>query len=163
MSANDIVDTGIPLPRIGHVQAAAPLTLVVSWTEGSRAGRVDRIDLAPIINSFKIFRPLRKNEALFDTACLGDDGDTVVWDGPDLEMSAETIELLAEQTMSPDDFCAFLKRNDLTQDAAASILGYSRRQIGYFTTTGPIPRVVALACKGYESERIKERLLTHAL
>ena len=64
--------------------------------------------------------------------------------------------MLAEQSMSPQDFVGFMKRNELTQEAAAAILGYSRRQIGYFTTTGPIPRVVALACKGYEKEKIDE-------
>ena len=158
MSADEIVETGIPLPRMAEVRAVTPLTLLVTWAEGARAGRTDRVDLAPVVETFRIFRPLRKNEALFATARLGDDGDTVVWAGDNLEMHAETIELLAEQTMSPQDFVAFLKRNRLTQDAAAAILGYSRRQIGYFTTTGPIPRVVALACKGYEAEQARQRV-----
>ena len=158
MSADEIVETGIALPRIAEVRAVAPLTLLVTWAEGARAGRTDRVDLAPVVETFRIFRPLRKNEALFATARLGDDGDTVVWAGDNLEMHAETIKLLAEQTMSPQDFVAFLKRNRLTQDAAAAILGYSRRQIGYFTTAGPIPRVVALARKGYEAEQARQRV-----
>jgi hypothetical protein len=158
MSANEIVDTGVPLPRMAAVRAAAPLTLLVTWAEGARAGRTDRVDLAPIVETLKIFRPLRKDDALFATAHLGEDGDTVLWAGDNLEMHAETLESLAEQSMSPQDFVAFLKRNRLTQEAAAAILGYSRRQIGYFTTTGPIPRVVALACKGYEAEQAKGRV-----
>jgi len=158
MSANDIVDTGIPLPRMAEVRAVAPLTLLVSWAEGARAGRTDRVDLAPVVETFKIYRPLRRNDALFATACLGEDGDTVIWAGDNLEMHAETLESLAEQSMLPQDFVAFLKRNRLTQEAAATILGYSRRQIGYFTTTGPIPRVVALACKGYEAEQARGRV-----
>lgn len=152
MSANDIVDTGLPLPRLSAVRAAGALSLSVTWAEGTRAGRTETVDLAPVINTFKIFRPLRKDEALFGTARLGEDGDTVVWSGEDLELSAETLEALARQTMAPADFVAFMARHRLTQEAAASILGYSRRQIGYFTTTGPIPRVVAWACKGYEAE-----------
>jgi len=159
MSANDIVDTGIPLPRLAEVRAVAPLTLVVSWADGARAGRTDRIDLAPIVETLKIFRPLRRNDVLFATARLGEDGDTVVWAGDNLELHAETLESLAEQSMSPQDFVAFLKRNRLTQEAAATILGYSRRQIGYFTTTGPIPRVVALACKGYEAGQARQRMI----
>jgi hypothetical protein len=154
MSANEIEHSGIVLPRIAKIIAVSPLTLVVKWEEGGkRAGRVDRVDLSPIINTYKIFRPLRKNEALFKTAHLIEDGDVVAWDGPDLELPAEAIESLAEQIMSPQDFVAFLKRNKLTQEAAAAILDYSRRQIGYFVTTGPIPRVVTLACKGYEAEK----------
>jgi hypothetical protein len=159
MSANDVVDTGVPLPRMAEVRTAGPLTLMVTWAEGARAGRTDRVDLAPVIDTLKIFRPLRRNEALFATVRLGDQGDTVVWAGDNLEMHAETVELLAEQAMSPQDFIAFLKRNRLTQEAAAAILGYSRRQIGYFTTTGPIPRVVALACKGYEAEQLRTRTI----
>jgi hypothetical protein len=158
MSANDIedvIDTGIPLPRISNVRAAAPATLIVTWAEGRRAGQVDRIDIAPIINTYKIFRPLRKNQKLFKTAHLTDDGDVVTWAGDDLELSAEAIESVAEQIMTPTEFVAFMKRNKLTEEAIASILDYSRRQIGYFKTTGPIPRVVALACKGYETYRVE--------
>ena len=157
MSANDIEDTGTPLPRIANLRAASPLTLIVTWAEGSRAGCVDRIDLAPVINTYKIFRPLRKNQALFETAHLIEDGDVVAWNGADLELSAEAIEGLAEQIMTPQDFVAFMKRNNLTQEACAAILGYSRRQIGYYTTTGPIPRVVALACKGYEVTNFEKK------
>jgi len=31
-----------------------------------------------------------------------------------------------------------------------------RRRVGTFTTTGPIPRVVALACKGYAFEQLEK-------
>lgn len=151
MSATDIEDTGVPLPRMSEVRALAPLSIAVTWAAGLRAGRTEVVDLSPVIGSYKIFRPLRKNEKLFATARLIEDGDAVAWDGDDLELSAEAIESLAEQSMSPEDFAAFMARNNLTLEAVAAILGYSRRQIGYYTTTGPIPRVVALACKGYEA------------
>jgi hypothetical protein len=154
MSANDVVDTGVPLPRIAHVQPEAPSTLVVTWAEGRRAGQVERIDVAPIINTYKIFRPLRRASVLFESAHVTDDGNAIAWYGDDLELSAEAIEGLAEQTMTPTQFVAFMKQYNLKEDAIAGILGYSRRQIGYFKTTGPIPRVVALACKGYEKEVI---------
>jgi hypothetical protein len=145
-------DTGILLPRIANVDALPPHTLVVTWADGRHAGEVTRIDVAPIVNTYKIFRPLRKNEALFETARVSEDGDSVVWNGnEDLELSAEALEDLAEQTMTPQDFVAFMDRNNLTEEAAATVLGYGRRQIGYFKTSGPIPRVVALACRGYEA------------
>lgn len=152
MSANDIgYNSGIPLPRIGRlVSTARPLGIVVEWANGFRTG-IETIDLSPIIYSYRIFRPLRNNQALFQTARLINDGDAVAWDGPDLELSAEAIEALAEQTMTPRDFVAFLERNNLSQKAVAAFFGYSRRQIGYYTTTGPIPRIVALACLGYEA------------
>jgi hypothetical protein len=152
MSANDIEHTGIPLPRIAHVDTWSPLTLVVTWAEGRRAGQVDRIDVAPIINTYKIFCPLRNDEDLFAMARVSEDGDSVIWaENDDLELPAEALEELAEQTMTPQDFVAFMKRNNLTEEAVAAVLGYQRRQIGYYKSTGPIPRVVALACRGYEA------------
>jgi len=53
--------------------------------------------------------------------------------------------------MSGDGFKAFLFRNHLTLDAAAAILGISRRQAADFAKDKPVPRLVALACAGYEA------------
>jgi hypothetical protein len=141
------------MARIGGVRAIEPNRLEISWTEGRRAHRKDVIDLSPILGSYKVYRPLRDNGELFSTARLIEHGDVVAWDGPDLEISADLLEALAEETMTSDDFSAFLKRNGLTQDAAAALLGRSRRQIGYYLTSGALPRVVALACFGYEACR----------
>lgn len=160
MSANDVVDTGVPLPRIARVASQDPSTLIVTWAAGRRTGQVDRVDIAPIINTYKIFRPLRKDADLFATVRVAEGGHVVAWKGDDLELPAEAIEDLAEQTMTPAGFVAFMERNELTEEAIAAILGYSRRQIGYFKTTGPIPRVVALACKGYEKEKMDEKTVS---
>jgi hypothetical protein len=85
--ANDTVNTGVPLPRISQIELAdVPNTLVVAWAEGERAGRRDHVDLSPIINTYKIFRPLRNDDALFKTARLIEDGDVVAWNGADLEI-----------------------------------------------------------------------------
>jgi hypothetical protein len=46
-----------------------------------------------------------------------------------------------------------MKGNNLTEEAVAAIFDYSRRQIDYYKTTGPTPRVVALACRGFEAEK----------
>jgi hypothetical protein len=127
--------------------------LRVTWSEGARLGETQIVDLSPVIAAYKIYRALRNDDALFRTAHLTEGGDVVAWKGDDLEMTAELIQELAEQTMTPADFAKFLERNDLTQEAAAMILGRSRRQIGYYLTTGPIPRVVALACYGFETQK----------
>jgi hypothetical protein len=150
MSATEFEDTGIPLPRISEIQALPDFRLAIAWTEGSRRGRTDVVDLAPVINTYKVYRPLRNNEELFQTARLVDDGNVVAWGDGRIDMSAELLEDIANETMTPQDFASFLERNGLTQEAAAALLGYSRRQIGNFVSVGPIPRVVALACYGYE-------------
>jgi hypothetical protein len=153
---NDIVETidGEPVPRIAEIQALPQLRLRVIWAEGKRSGRTDEVDLSPAIKSYKIYRPLRENDRLFQSARLIEDGDVVAWEGDDLEMTAEMIEELADQIMTPQHFAAFLSRNNLTQEVAAAELGRSRRQIGYYLSTGPIPRIVAWACRGYESDRL---------
>ena len=150
MSATEIENTGTPLPRISEIRALPDFRLAIVWAEGSRRGRTDLIDLAPVIYTYKLYRPLRNNEELFQTARLVDDGNVVAWGDGRIDMSAELLEDIANETMTPQDFASFLERNGLTQEAAAALLGYSRRQIGNFVSVGPIPRVVALACYGYE-------------
>jgi hypothetical protein len=157
-ATEEFLDTGSPTPRIAAIRVTGPNTLEINWTEGSRAGRTEVLDLTPLVGSYKVYRPLRGNPELFATARLIEEGDVVAWDGPDLEMTAELIETLAEQTMTPDDFARFLSRNKLTHEAAAALLGRSRRQIEYYLRRGPIPRVVALACFGYEALAARQRV-----
>jgi hypothetical protein len=156
-ATEEMLDTGAPIARIAKIRVVEPNTLEISWAEGARAGRTDVLDLTPLIGSYKIYRPLRGNAELFATAHLIEDGDVVAWNGPDLEMTAELIETLAEQAMTPDDFARFLARNNLTHEAAAALLGRSRRQIEYYLQRGPIPRIVALACFGYEAFAARDR------
>jgi hypothetical protein len=151
MSANDMVDSGIAMARVGAVRATGLASLEISWAEGARAGRTDVVDLTPVIGTYKVYRPLRDNPELFATVHTIDEGYAVAWTGLDVDMSAETIETVAAETMTPAEFAAFLQRNGLTQEAAAALLGRSRRQIGYYLRPGPVPRVVALACIGYEA------------
>src|SRR5260370_39561991 len=113
----EIDDAGVPLPRMSTVQALPDFRLSVTWAEGSRAGRTDTVDLAPVINTYKFYRPLRKNRELFQTAHLVDDGNAIAWDDGTIDMSAELIEDIADQAMTPQDFARFLERNKLTQQA----------------------------------------------
>jgi hypothetical protein len=157
MSVNDIVDSGIALPRMASVQPLPDYLLRVKWAEGPRTGRVDLVNVSPAIFSYKIYRPLR-DERLFLTGAIAEEGDAVSWGsdsrgGDDLTMSADTIQSLAQESWEPKEFVEFLARNKLTQEAAAALLGRSRRQVATYATTGPIPRIVALACYGFESLR----------
>jgi hypothetical protein len=152
MSGNEIVDSGIELPRMASVQPLSDFVLKVRWAEGPRKGREDLVDVSPAIFSYKIYRPLR-DDSLFSKAEIADDGDAVTWGRDDLMMSADTIQSLAQESWTPSEFVAFLARNNLTQLSAAVMLGRSRRQIANYVTKGPIPRVVALACYGFESLR----------
>ncbi|MGZ8387705.1 MAG: DUF2442 domain-containing protein [Rhodoplanes sp.] len=145
------LERDLAMPRIAAIRVEAPSRLEITWAAGTRAGRKESVDLAPFIGSYKVYKPLRNNSDLFATAHLIEDGNVVAWDAPDLEMSGEMIETLAEEEMTPKEFANFLRRNKLTQEAAAALLGRTRRMIGYYLSNGPIPRVVSLACFGYEA------------
>ncbi len=111
MSENDVVDSGIELPRMASVQPLPDYVLRVKWAEGPRAGRDDLVDVSPAVFSYKVYRPLR-DERLFLTAAIAEDGDAVAWGGAeDLAMSADTIQSLAQESWTPREFVDFLTRN----------------------------------------------------
>jgi hypothetical protein len=115
MTENEFIDSGIPSPRISNIRIGPNYHLEVTWAEGERAGRTDYVDLSPAINSYKVYRPLRNNESLFAIARLVDDGYAVEWGTHEIDMSADTLEILATESISPAEFADFLRRNNLTQ------------------------------------------------
>lgn len=92
MSAADIIETGIAMPQVASVRALPGHKVVVDWSIGSRAGQTDQIDLSAIIDTYKIFAPLRNNDVLFGTVKVIDGGSAIGWAGVDLELAADTLE-----------------------------------------------------------------------
>ncbi|MDX2142244.1 MAG: DUF2442 domain-containing protein [Rhodospirillaceae bacterium] len=138
-----------PLPQLRAVKAGAGFDLRVTWQDGS----AETVDIAPVINSYRVFAPLRRNRALFRRVRLGDQGASVVWTDA-IDMDAVTIARLARLTrharMNASTFKLFLSHNRLTLDGAATAIGVSRRNIAYYASgKKPVPREVALACLGY--------------
>jgi hypothetical protein len=145
----DMAPPTVPtIPAMSAVKPAEKLSVEVTWSEGRRAGRTEKVDLAPLINSLRIYKALRNNRALFETVRLLDDqGDIIAWSDGEIDMDSTAIERLAEDMMTANDFKAFIDHLDFTHNTAAAQLGYSRRQIENFLAgTKPIPRVCALAC-----------------
>lgn len=148
MSETDIVQVGPPLPRIDSVQADNEFSVRVTWIGDLDPPLPTRIDLAPIILTYKFYRPLRDNLELFRTVHVANDGTAIAWGKNDeIDMPATAIENLASEAMQNADFRAWLDKNRLTLDAAAAQLGISRRLVAYFASgEKPIPRYIALAC-----------------
>ncbi len=156
MSAIDRITVGEPMPRLASIEPGEGFAITVAWAAGERAGRRERVDLAPDILTYRFYRPLRDDPALFATVHLVDDGAAIAWgDGDAIDMPATAIERLAEESMAAADFAQFLDRNRLTLDAAAAQLGISRRLVAYYASGRPIPRHIALAC-----ERLDQLLAT---
>src|SRR6202035_2014293 len=128
MNARTEMSVALPSPQLKAVRALKDHYVKVSWRAGSRTGRVEIVDLSPLINSFKYYRPVRE-PAEFKTIHLIDDGFGVAWGDDAVEMASTAIERLAEETLSSDDFRKFLTSNKLTHGEAAAVLGRGRRQI----------------------------------
>jgi hypothetical protein len=158
MNATAKLELTLPMPKIAKIEVADHLVLRVAWSAGSRENRVDVVDLSPMINTFKLYRPLREDEALFRSVHLIEEGRILAWgDDDQIDMVADNVQELAEETMTPDDLREFLKISNLTQAEAAALLDRSRRQIAnYLSGSEPIPRGFVLSCFGLVAR--KQRL-----
>ncbi|MBV9122306.1 MAG: DUF2442 domain-containing protein [Planctomycetes bacterium] len=154
MSETDIVQVGPPMPQIGSVEADSDFSIRVTWSDNANPSLPTTIDLAPIILTYKFFRPLRDNPELFRTVHIINDGTAIAWGAHDeIDMPATAIEHLASEAMQTSDFRSWLEKNRLTLDAAATQLGISRRLAAYYASgEKPIPRYIALACAYLDSK-----------
>jgi len=139
------------LPRIAAVTPGdEKLTLRVRWDKGDES----LIDVSGIIESFRLYAPLRQSPELFRQMRVGEYGTDIVWT-EEIDMSADTLWRLAQEqpgaTMTPDQFRHWRERKAYTLDTAARALGISRRMVAYYEQGNrPIPRVVALATRGLD-------------
>lgn len=139
------------LPRIVAVAAdKEPLTLRIKWDKGEES----RVDVSGLVETFRVYEPLRHSQELFRQVRLGEHGTDVIWND-EIDMAADTLWRLAQEqaglTMSPDAFRHWRERKAYTLDTAAQALGLSRRMVAYYEQGAkPIPRVVALAARALE-------------
>jgi DNA-binding transcriptional regulator YiaG len=139
------------LPCIVSVAAGnKPLTLRIRWDKGDES----LVDVSGMIETFRVFAPLRHSPDLFRQVRLGDLGTDIVWTD-EIDMAADTLWRLAQEqagvTLSPDAFKHWRERQAYTLDTAAAALGISRRMVAYYEQgKKPIPRVVALATRALE-------------
>lgn len=141
-----------PLPRILSVKAGEkPYTLCIQWNQG-KAESI--IDVSKVLETFKVYAPLRESHKLFQSVQVGEYGTDIVWSN-ELDMSADTLWRLAQEqsgmTMSADAFRKWRSKHNYTLDDAAAALGISRRMVAYYEQgKRPIPRVVALATLAFD-------------
>jgi hypothetical protein len=137
--------------RIAAVAALPGCRLRVEYVGGNAI----EVDLSALIAHSRAMRHLA-DTAKFAAARVGDYGWTVVWDD-DAEMSSDRLmEMALEQAGRMDtlEFRRWQERNHLSLNAAAEAIGLTRRTVSqYRTGARPVPRTVALACKGWEAER----------
>lgn len=138
-------------PNIRHVTAADNKTVLITWTNG----KVDRVELSGLINELAGLAPL-ESEKVFVAAAVGEDGWSLIWPGG-REIGTDTLWRLAREQAGDAtpiaEFTAWRRRNRLSLSDAALVLGITQRMVAYYEAGRYlIPRMVGLACKGWESE-----------
>jgi DNA-binding XRE family transcriptional regulator len=148
-----------PLPRIAEVTAGQqPFTLRIRWDKGGES----LVDVSGLIQSFRVYTPLRRSPQRFRQVRLGEHGTDVVWTD-EIDMAADTLWRLAQEqsgaTMTADAFRSWRQRKAYTLEQAAEALGISRRMVAYYDRGDkPIPRLVALAVQALELGRADPRM-----
>ena len=92
------------LPRIVAVTPGnKPMTLRIRWDKGDET----LVDVSGMIESFRVYEPLRRSMKLFRQVRVGEHGTDIVW-SDDIDMAADTLWRLAQEqagvTLSPDAF-----------------------------------------------------------
>lgn len=155
------------LPRIAAVSAGAKsMTLRIRWDRGDESV----VDVSGLIETFRVYEPLRHSRELFRQARPGEHGTDVVWNG-EIDMAALTLGGWRRNNRGSP--CR-PRRSGIGANATPirskprRALGVSRRTIAYYEQGAkPVPRVVALAaralepacCKGQPSQSTLTTLL----
>jgi len=137
-----------------RIKSVSPLfeddkSVHIVWDDGSKAS----VKLADVIARHKGMHAL-SDRVVFESVHVADWAWAIEWQG-DIDMGTERLYELAQNQQQ--GFRATLhewrKRHSFSYDKAALALGISRRSIGlYENGKQPVPKHIALACKGWEVE-----------
>ena len=140
-------------PRLESVQALADYTLRLVYRDGS----VYSVSLADAVAKYPGLRPLQDPAAFAQATVIEGEGWTVEWPDLDIQIGADTLWLDAKAQNATDEntrvFAQWRAQYGLTLTQAAQALGMTIRTVSaYGTGARPVPRYIALACKGWEVE-----------
>lgn len=144
---DEVVVVGQPLPRIATVRALDERRIFISWCAGDRSKEQEVVDLGAVLARFKLYAPLRDDDARFAAVRVQEHGYGIAWGDGAIDMASTTVADAADETMTAEDFAAFMDRHGFTLDRVAAELGISRRMAAYYKKQARVPRTVALACR----------------
>jgi len=105
---------------------------------------------------------LLKDPVAFAKATLiAGEGWTVEWPELDIQIGADTLWLDAQAQNAPDEntriFTQWRLKHGLSLAESAKALGMTVRTMSsYGSGKRPVPRYIALACKGWDAEQVKQ-------
>ncbi len=138
-------------PRLSAVQALSDFRLALTFIDGQEL----ILELGGDIHAYPGLQPLL-NPEVFATATMDDDGWTVEWLEPDIQIGSDTLYMDALAQNATDEntriFIDWRARTGLSLNQAAEALGVSARSISrYSNGREAVPRSLALACLGWDS------------
>jgi hypothetical protein len=138
-------------PNIKSVATAGKQNVEITWA----SGKVDQVDLSDLIAGLAGLRALDKSR-VFAGVQVGEDGWSLIWPNGE-EIGTDTLWRMAREQAGEatpiTEFSAWRERNSLSLTDAAMALGITRRMVSYYEAGRYlIPRIVGLACKGWEVE-----------
>lgn len=145
-------------PRLARAEPLDGFRLRITFIDG----QIYTVDFHPLFEASPGLAPLR-DPAVFATATVIEgEGWTVTWPSPDIQIGADTLWLDAQAQQAPEEntrtFAEWRARNGLSLKQAAQALGLTPRTMSaYGTGQRPVPRYIALACKGWEAEHRSTR------
>ena len=97
MPANEPLVVNRRLPVLASVRGLDPYRVAIRWAgEDAVAGEIT-VDLAPMVERFTLYRPLREDPALFAAVRLGPYGSSIEWGDGDIDVSADSLEFLIDE------------------------------------------------------------------
>ncbi len=138
-------------PNILAARVSGELTVEIDWSTGETlCADLSGLTAPP-------FDGLR-DPAFFSRLTRDEWGHGLDWPGG-IDLGADNLyELCRDQAGLPTatEFDRWMQRNNLSLAKAAETLGMTRRMIAHYRTgSRPIPKVVGLACKGWEAEQAR--------
>jgi len=141
-------------PRLKKIKVLGSHTLRCTFMDDSTYS----IDFIELFNESPGLAPLRDPAEFSKATLVPGEGWNVEWTGVDIQIGADTLWLDAQAQNATDEntriFARWRARHGLSLKAAAAALGVTPRTISaYGTSERPVPRYIALACKGWEAEQ----------
>ena len=142
------------LEKIKVISRKADPSLRLQFVDGTTY----TVNFAPLLAESKGLKPLKDPAVFAQATLIGGEGWAVVWPEQDIQIGADTLWLDAQAQNAPDEntriFAQWRARNGLSLVNAAEALGMSTRTISaYGSGKRPVPRYMALACKGWTAEK----------
>jgi hypothetical protein len=141
-------------PRLLVVDALPNYRLRLNFIDGS----VFTVSLANDLDRCQGLYPLKDANEFAKATVITGEGWAVEWPDLDIQIGADTLWLDAQAQNAPDEntriFAQWRARHGLSLTDAALALGMTKRTMSaYGSGKRPIPRYIALACKGWEAEQ----------